>query len=347
MDDVLHRAQPVPADAERALLERWVAAGYISRSQADLIRDAELGGEHPEAALEPHPSEHATSLVLEALGYLGGILMLTASGLLVGQFWDDLSRAVRTGLVLAVWLVLLGAGFAVPERLGRQGSRVRSVLWLAGAAAFAFALGLLGGEWWGWTEAGLASWVASGAAVLLGLLWWRERSALLQIALLVATVASVLALLTRFTSLEGAWLGIAVWVVGAAWWILGARGLVTPRRTATALGPAAIVLGAVMTSMADWGLWLGLATVVALVVLAVRWRDLWLLVVAAGGSLELVPRIVEEWFPGRLAVPVILLVTGLVMVLAAVRIGRRSVSPAAGGAPRSRARRASAARARR
>ncbi|KQX61673.1 DUF2157 domain-containing protein [Angustibacter sp. Root456] len=347
MDDVLHRAQPTSAAAEEvALLERWVAAGYISRSQAELIREAERG-ETPPAAVEPHPSEHATSLVLEALGYLGGVLMVTASALLVGQFWDELSRGVRTGLMLAVWMVLVGAGLAVPQWLGRQGSRVRSVLWLAGAIALAVAFGLVAGEWWHWGESSVASWVACGVTGQLAVLWWRERSALLQAGLVVGVVASVLALLTRFTTLEGPGLGVAVGLVGLAWWVLGARGLVTPRRAATVLGPAVTVLGAVMASMADWGLWLGLATVAGLVVLAVRWRDLWLLVIAGAGSLELVPRVVEEWFPGRLAVPVILLVTGLVMVLAAVRIARRAATPAAGVAPRSRARRASGARARR
>ncbi|MGN6303005.1 MAG: DUF2157 domain-containing protein [Angustibacter sp.] len=348
MDDLLHRSQPPPsAEAEQALLERWVAAGYISRSQADLIRDAELGSEQRASALEPHPSEHATSLVLETLGYLGGLLMLTASGLLVGQFWGDLSRGVRTGLMGAVWLVLLGAGLAVPERLGRQGSRVRSVLWVAGTAALAFALGLLAGEWWDWHEASVASWVASGATAQLAVLWWRERSALLQAGLLGAVVVLVVALLTRFTTFGSGGLGVAVWLVGAAWWVLGRRGVVVPRRTATVLGPAVTVLGAVMASMADRGLWLGLATVVGLVAFAVRARDLWVLVVAAAGSLELVPRMVEAWFPGRLAAPVVLLVTGLVMVLAAVLVGRRWARPPAGGAPRSRARRASAARARR
>lgn len=348
MGDVLHGSAPQPSAAdELALLERWVAAGFISRSQADLIRDAELSDEHPAPALEPHPSEHATSLVLEALGYLGGVLMLTASGLLVGQFWAELSRGVRTGLMGAVWLVLLGAGLAVPRRLGRQGSRVRSVLWLAGTAALAFALGLLAGEWWRWSEASVASWVTCGATAQLAVLWWGERSALLQAGLLAGVVASVLALLTRYTSLEGGWLGVAVWLVGLAWWALGARGLIQPRRTAVVLAPAATVLGAVMASMSDRGLWLGLATVVAVVVLAVRWRQLWLLVIAAAGSLELVPRMVEEWFPGRLAVPVILLVTGVVLVLAAVRIGRRAATAAAGAGPRSPARRASVGPARR
>lgn len=326
MDDVLRRADPAKAKPDALeLLDRWVSHGYISATQAELIRDAEAldGLPRQRRPEEPHPSEHATSLVLEALGYLGGVLMVVASGLLVAQFWADLALAVRIALPAAVALVLLAAGLAVPRSLGRQGSRVRSVLSVAAATALAFSLALAGEEWFEWSGESTAALVGSGFTAVVGTLWWREHTAVLQVGLLAGVVVTTLALLGRFLELDAPLLGLAVWTIGLLWWGLGARELMTPASTARVIGPVAMVVGTLMESMADWGIVLGLVTIATFVVVAVRVRDLWLLVVAAVGALNLVPRVVEEWFPGRLAAPVILLLTGLGMLLAAVRIGRR------------------------
>jgi hypothetical protein len=69
---------------------------------------------------------------------------------------------------------------------------------------------------------------------------------------------------------------------------------------------------------ADAGLVLALCTVVAVVVVAVVIHDLLLLAVGAVGALNILPAMVNEWFPGDLAAPLVLLGVGALLVTAAV-----------------------------
>jgi hypothetical protein len=78
-----------------------------------------------------------------------------------------------------------------------------------------------------------------------------------------------------------------------------------------------------MTLPTNVGMVLALCTVVAVVVLAVVVRDLLLLAVGALGALNVLPVVVNEWFPGELAAPLVLLVVGALLVTAAVYTAKR------------------------
>jgi hypothetical protein len=120
--------------------------------------------------------------------------------------------------------------------------------------------------------------------------------------------------------------GLAVWATGVIWFLLGWRGTVKPRRPVQALAAAAALVGALMTLPADAGMVLALCTVAATVVLAVVVRDLLLLAVGALGALNVLPVVVNEWFPGELAAPLVLLVVGALLVTAAVYTAKRGKS---------------------
>lgn len=302
-------------------LRRWVAAGLISAEQAERIAASETA-----RLPAPRPGEptapRGPSLVVEALGYLGGVLILAAGALLVGQLWQDLSALTRLALLVVVAAVLVGAGLAVPPRLGPAGTRLRTVLWSLSVLASAGALGVLGSDVLDWREEDVALLAFGGASAIAAALWWVTRTGLLQAALLVTLGGVTASVAFRVTDDESV-AGLAVWLLGAAWLGLGTAGVLHPRRTAQVLGAVAALFGVQVTTDTTWGLALALATVAALIALAMLLGDLVLLAVGAVGALRVVPQVVGEWFPGELAAPLVLLVVGVMLVGAAVRIARR------------------------
>jgi hypothetical protein len=73
----------------------------------------------------------------------------------------------------------------------------------------------------------------------------------------------------------------------------------------------------------DWGFIFALLAVAALVGIAVVLRDLIVLGIAAVGALIVLPAFVLHFFPGELAAPLALLVSGALLVLAGLRAARQ------------------------
>jgi len=273
---------PTPPSIEAAL-QRWVAAGLIEPAQADAIRAAE--------AAQPAPSR--SSLLAEALGYVGGVLVLVAAGTLTGRFWDDLGTGGRVAAAAVAALVLFVAGAAAPApRTGASG-RLRAVVWLLSVAALAGAVGLLGDEVLGLADDAMVLLAAACATVYAGLLWQRHHAVPQHVAFLAAlvvTAGSAAALLPGPAG-EPPWL--AVWGTGAAWLLLGWGGVVAPRAAAYVCGGVAVVIGSVAVADSAWGAVLAVGSALVLVVGGVLDRDLVLLGVGADEGLTLSKNIVE------------------------------------------------------
>jgi predicted membrane protein DUF2157 len=305
-----------PADLAE-LLDRWVAAQIISNDQADRIR----------ANMAAHTPARTGSLVTEAMGYLGGVIVVVGLALATGWFWADLPTAARVGLTGAVAGLLLAAGAVVPARAGAAGVRLRSVLWLAASVASFACLSLLAGDGFGWSGARLLVWAGGGACVVSAALWvWHPR--VLQQAGLgffaLVTAGATTSLITGSTVLAG----VAVWAVGAVWCVAGALQAIPPARGALVMGAAAAVVGSVWVEGEGWGTAIALVTVAALVAAAVRARDLVLLAVASLGTLVVLPELVVRYFPGLLSAALTLVVVGLALVGLAVLTARRRRRPA-------------------
>lgn len=102
----------------------------------------------------------------------------------------------------------------------------------------------------------------------------------------------------------------------------------------TFLGAAGGVIASVTTLDEGWGVVLGLATVAAVIGLALLFRDLLILGVGAIGTLLLLPPIMDRYFPGALAPALVLLALGVLLVAAAVYTTRRRGDAAPGTDPR-------------
>jgi len=323
----------VPADLS-ALLDHWVAEGFITREQAERIRTEPTGAiPRPTASPAPAPAPpERTSLVTEALGYLGGVLILVAGGLITARYWVQLPLGVRLGLVAAAAALLLGAGAAIPERLGPPGYRLRAVLWLLSAGAMGAFLALLAGDGLNWREEDVALLAAGGTAPYAGVLWWRHRSILQQVPVVVALSVTAATATAHLPGGEEMLPGLAIWGVAVVWFALGWGGFVAPRWAAYVIGGIGALIGAGATMTAGWGPALGIATAAALVGVAVLFGDLVLLAVGAIGALQILPVAVSRWFPGALAAPLALLAVGVLLVAAAVYTARRRGGRASGPA---------------
>lgn len=321
-----------PGDVSAAI-ERWLADAIITAEQAtqmraDLPEPAPPNGAHggPPA---PIPRTSRAALVTEALGYLGGVIILVALGLVVGNMWDKMSVGVRLALVGVVTVLLLVAGTLIPSRLGATGARLRSVLWLASSAALAALLGLGASEWSSWRDEGVVTLAALGTALYSAVLWWAHSHLLQHVAVFVPLLVGVGTGVSLMPD-AGALPGLAFVGVGAAWLALAWGGLIPGRQVGTVLGAVGMVVGA--TTMLDegWGVALALATVSALIGLALTFRDLYLLGIGAICTLMVLPPIMDRYFPGALAPALALLCLGVLLVVAAVVTTRRRGETAPG-----------------
>jgi hypothetical protein len=307
-------------------VERWVAAGVIGPEQGEAI--LALEGTSAEAGGGPGGRR---AVVVEVLGYLGGGLALVAGFVLGAESWAELGYWGRAGVLGAVTAVLLGAGWRLRTGEGRVLPRLASVLWLGAVAAFAGLLAVLLGGRSDDAVDDPALAVAGGALVLAGGLYLVERRVLQQVALFGAAVATMLpaasALDLSWAGLEGA----AVAVLGAGWLELGRRGLVVPRRTSEALGALALVSGceALATvgrgsdgfGVGGWGLWLGLAVTVVLLVAGSAWRRNVLLGIGAAAMVVFLFQAAGRYWQD-LGAPLAILLVGLGLVAVAVVLAR-------------------------
>ena len=233
---------PVPLTS---LLDVWVADELITREQAGqiLVRGDVLVGPPPPAA---KPGSERASLVVEALGYLGGVIILVASILLASMYWDQVSTTGRLAVLGGVTATLLAAGFAVPHRLGDAAVRLRSVLWLLSAGAFAGFLGVLGSEALDLAGEDVFTLTSLGLAAYAAGLWLVGRGLVQQVAMMIAMMLSAAALTNQLGAGQGL-PGFAVWAVALIWVLLGWGGLMEPGRLVVVLGSAAMFVGLMMT----------------------------------------------------------------------------------------------------
>ena len=305
---------PVPADR----LAAWVSAGIITQEQADRIAAHEASRT---ARQQTAPTTRA-SLLVEALGYVGGVVILVGAVLLATEFWEELGVAGRLAVVGGAASVMVVAGVAVPPRAGDQGRRLRAGLWAAATAAFAGFVGLLASDVLelSGTDAGLLTSAATAAVAVL--LWWLRPTNLQHLVALVALASTVAYALTRISDAE--YLpGTGIWAAGLVWFLLALGGLLRPRRFALTLGAAVAIVGALTIMSTDVGIALTLASAVAVIAMAVVMTDLVLLSVGAVGLLFALPIAVSTWFDGDFAVPVALLGAGVALVAVALWIARR------------------------
>ena len=314
--------QRAPLEAQ---IRAWVTEGIINEEQAARIRDRArpLSAEPPAPTrpVEHDRSAELRSYAIEALGYLGGLLVVIAAVLLANRYWRDLETAGRLTVfgVVAVGLVI--AGRLAPADRAPEWGRLRSVLWAGATASVAGFAAIYADEVAGWQETDMALAVSGTATLAAAALWIAYRSALQQIVLMVGAMLTAGSAMNQLFDEEWT-IGVGIWTVALVWVVLGWTQRLRPREMAMPLGAVGMVFGASATMTYDAGIVLALLTVAGVVLVAVLARALPMLGAGALGTLMIVPRAVDEWFPGELTAPFVLLGLGGGLVVLAVWIAR-------------------------
>lgn len=296
------------------LLQRGIGDGVITTVQAEVMRGYAEEGRSAAAAAR-------RGVVGEALGFLGGAVLLAGAVLVAARYWSDLGTAWRLAVLGAATLTLLLAG-AATRTTSLVGVRLRSLLWIVSLAIFGGLLTVLTDRVLDVHGRGAPLVVAGGCAVFASLLWLLSRLVLQQVAMMVAWAAAAAAATHRVFDSPNL-PGLAAWGVGVAWVVLGATGVLTPRWVAVVLGSATAIVGAMFTAGTDAGMILTLATIVVVIGTSVVMRDLALLVVGAVGALFNLPAAVSTWFPDSVVAAFALLVVGALLVVASVVVVAR------------------------
>lgn len=300
-----------------AQLEEWQRAGLLTPEQVAAIDRYERG--------RPAEAGRRRPVFAEALGYVGAALALGAVALLVGEFWTEFTALAQLVLVGTLTAALLGAGLAL-RRVGRASmQRLVSVLWLGAVVGVGWFAGIVAGEFAGLEDERLALAVGAAAFVVATVLYLLRQRALAQLAVL----ASLLVVATAALSLpdlppHAGWYGLTAVGVGAAWFGLGLGGWLQPRLVAAVAGAAVMVFACQFPWEGQEWLLPALGVLIAggLVWLSVATDALPFLVVGALGLFQLVPRLVFEVFGEAIGGAASMLVVGLLLVLAAVGLGR-------------------------
>lgn len=306
-----------PVDGMATLVDHWAETGLITREQAEQMH-AEVAALK---ARSPEVAGRSASLLGEALGYLGGAVILAGSVLIGSFYWDELGAGARLAVLVVATLLLLAAGAVVPATREPTGTRLRSVLWLASTGAAAGSLGVLSADVLETTADDTFLIVAGGSATYAAALWAVGRSFVQQVTVVVGVAITAAALLNR-ADLSDDVPGLGVWAVGVVWALLGWLDVARPRRPVLILGAGLAVVGAMATAGTDAGMVLTLVTIVAVLACSVAMRDLILLAGGTAAALLNTPAAMTRWFPGSIAAALALVVVGVLLLALALWVAR-------------------------
>jgi hypothetical protein len=306
-------------------LARWVAEGLIDAGQATRIEEAEAGTQQHRA---PATAPRRVPLVVEALGYRGGVLAVVAAFIAVSQLWPGIPTSAQLTFA-AVGAATLGIAAAVLVTGDDPAfRRLRSVLWSLSTASLAAFTGVLASEVGGFDPNETTLTLTAAALVYAAVLWWRTRAPLLQVTTFAyAAVLTGAAIATAGPGL-GVWaVGLGVWGLSALWGAAAFRGYFVPRDVGYVVAGAGLLAGAQLMMQAAAGHVLALVTVAGLLAAGVALRRVWVLALGAIGVLTVVPRTVTRYLPPGIASPLAVLVVGLVLLGVALWLAKTRRTP--------------------
>lgn len=304
-------------------------------TQATEDRSVPIMAEQPTAG---EPAARRIPPIAEAFGYIGVALAFAALATLVAMFWEDLGVWGRTGVSAVVAIAGLAGGLLL-ERLEKPAARRLSQFLLAiGVAGVGCAVGFIAqhiaivqigppmrvslaretASEWAWFLGMFA------AAIAGGLVWWKRHAWLQHLVFGGAVGLSTLLVLPLIPTEGPDWApGLVLAAVGIVWGALALRGLVPPENAGLSLACLGI-LGGIQLSAANaappgkdllpWAVWLGLGASGVLAVLVVRLKRYVVLGFGAAGLVMFSIEVVTVVFTLGMAMPLILLGTGLALV---------------------------------
>ena len=333
--DRRERGPSLTAAARTSPLEqrarRWVAAGLIDDAQARAIAEFE-------AVPRPAPVRSRVTPVVEAIAYVGGILLAVGAGMIVSRFWERLGTVGHLGGAVVVTALtgvlggLVGEGDPVTWRL-------RGFLWTLSSAFAGAVAGLFVFDVLDRTGEPVALSVAITIAVASAAYWQLRDRPLQHVVTFIALVVTIAVAIGWGAPVAPAgWIGLSFWVLGAVWAALGWTRRIPPSVIGFLLGVVLTMVGsAVVGGRYDW-----LAPIVGLVT-ALIWSAIGIvadevLALAPGviGVFVFLPWTLVRFFGGSFGAPVVMMITGVLLLATVAVLLRRGGSIRARGTGRFR-----------
>lgn len=285
-------------------LERWTNAGLIDRETADAI-----------ARLESERSGVGrVGRGMEAVAYLGAVLVLVALGILATEFWDRIESWVKLSLSGMVVVVLFVAGLVLGRSDEPVVDRAQTFAWLLTVAAVALTASVALSEFAGTAEQDTFLYASVASLLVAVTLWWMRASVLQMVAMGGAAGVTSVAVVSHIESAPEWAFGLAFAAVGLLWLLLTWLGVFRPPRTGYALAAVGILSIAFPEgNTLPWPL-LGLGAALGLMGLSVGIGENVLLGLGVAGLFVYIPMTIFELFGESLGVGVALLITGLVLL---------------------------------
>jgi hypothetical protein len=302
----------------------WEEFGLISPEQERAI--IEFEGRRPETRRGVPP-------ITEVIGYLGAALAIAAGVVLIGPRWDEIDHVWRVlgaggiaaGTFVAGWLLRKNAEPAV--------GRLAAVLWTLSAGAVAATMALLAFDVpadqepapWGGFVVGLT--VAAYAMVL------NQLRPSVPLALVV--YGGVLGAIGgagswavdagwTWVDEEPWWFGVAMLAVSVLWIAVGRLGALRPTGAVIGIGAAGAIWAPqfVVAGWTGFGLVLGVAVAITMLVTSVAWHRTEMLVLGALGLFGYLVGAIVYFLEDTVGLPVALLLCGLVLLGVAIGTAR-------------------------
>ena len=230
------------------------------------VPEEESAGSDIVTPVDVGPLHRSVPLFAEALGYIGGVLVLVAGGVIVQEYWSELGVAGRLAISAGAAGGLFGLGAILTVERDVAIERLRAFLWLGSAAATGLLAGVIVVDLIDSHSARtIIMWVAGAFALQCGLLWRNRFRPLQQVGFVIGFAAFLAALLDQFTH-EGP-VGVALWVFGAALVVGGLRRAIVDPTIAEVAGAAIAYAGCafIISGWMGFGEMLAVTTAWALV----------------------------------------------------------------------------------
>lgn len=274
------------------------------------------------------------SLLMEAIGYIGTILVLAGAFAYAQQHWTDISEAWRLAILATATGVFLGIGALVLSSTEPALRRLAAVTWAVSVAAFAGSAGMVNLLLDTHGKTPFLS-IAVPTAAYAVILWLRQRHGIQQGVAFGASCVGVASVVNFLVTDASGWMIVVpLWAMGAGWAAAGWWRRVDPWFVAVPLGLlVALVAPATIEHPSGLKFGLGIATASVVMTFAVVEKFTPALAMGSVAELGYVIGAVIYYFGDTLGVPASLAIAGLlILVMAAAAahwhwFGRRPPPP--------------------
>ena len=313
-----------PPEVRAAGVQRWVDAGIITTEQAEAITSLEQDR-------QPAKPTPVVAPAVEALAYVGGVLLSVGAGMVVARVWDQLG----TGGHLAVFGAAAALAGAVGVLVGEAEPvawRLRGFLWALSSGGIAAVAGLTAYEVLDASGQPVAL-AAAGVGGLSSLAYWQLRDRPMQQLLTFIGLAVSLGVTISWIggSATAAAIGAALWALGAMWAWQAWAGRLRPALVGFPLGVIlTLIASGIVGGQVEWlAPLLGLATAGGWVAIGTIRSEPAALAPGVAGVFVYLPWAIGYFFGSSLGAPTIVMLSGAVLlgvVALLVRRGRNGTS---------------------